>query len=51
VDPNLPLELLPGDWLGERATLMFQQYHDLLDVEAEAFVDSILSKAPQINGT
>jgi phenylacetic acid degradation operon negative regulatory protein len=46
VDPNLPLELLPDDWLGERATQIFQQYHDLLIEKAEAFVDSVLTKAP-----
>jgi phenylacetic acid degradation operon negative regulatory protein len=51
VDPNLPLELLPSDWLGERATQLFQQYHDLLVEEAETFLDSILSKAPEINST
>jgi phenylacetic acid degradation operon negative regulatory protein len=48
VDPNLPLELLPDDWLGERATQLFQQYHDLLVEKAGAYVDSVLSKAPQI---
>ena len=47
VDPNLPLELLPDDWLGERATQLFQQYHDLLVEEAEAFVDSVFAKAPE----
>jgi phenylacetic acid degradation operon negative regulatory protein len=47
VDPNLPLELLPNDWLGGRATRLFQQYHDLLVEEAEAFVDSVFAKAPQ----
>jgi len=46
VDPNLPVELLPDDWQGERATLLFQQYRDLLADEAEAFVDSVLAKAP-----
>jgi phenylacetic acid degradation operon negative regulatory protein len=46
VDPNLPTELLPDNWLGERATLLFQQYRDLLANEAEAFVDSVLAKAP-----
>ena len=30
VDPNLPSELLPDDWLGEKATQLFQQYHDPL---------------------
>jgi len=47
VDPNLPLELLPNDWLGEKATRLFQQYHDLLVERAEAFVDLVLAKAPQ----
>ena len=46
VDPNLPVELLPDDWLGERATLLFQQYRDLLADEAETFVDSVLAQAP-----
>jgi phenylacetic acid degradation operon negative regulatory protein len=46
VDPNLPLELLPDDWLGEEATQLFQQFHDLLIEEAGAFVDSVLAKAP-----
>lgn len=47
VDPNLPLELLPDDWLGERAVQLFQQYHSLLVDQAEAFVDSVFAKAPQ----
>ena len=46
VDPNLPVELLPDDWQGEKATRLFQQYRDLLADEAEAFVDSVLAKAP-----
>jgi phenylacetic acid degradation operon negative regulatory protein len=46
VDPNLPPELLPNDWLGEEATQLFQQVHDLLVEEADAYVDSILAKAP-----
>ncbi|MFN2220358.1 MAG: PaaX family transcriptional regulator C-terminal domain-containing protein, partial [Anaerolineae bacterium] len=46
VDPNLPVELLPDDWLGDRATRLFQQVRDLLTGEAEAFVDSVLAKAP-----
>jgi phenylacetic acid degradation operon negative regulatory protein len=48
VDPNLPLELLPDDWLGERAMQLFQQYHDLLVEEAVAFVDSVFAKAPSV---
>jgi phenylacetic acid degradation operon negative regulatory protein len=46
VDLNLPLELLPDDWLGERATQLFQQYHNLLVEKAEAFVDSAFAKLP-----
>ncbi len=48
VDPNLPLELLPGDWLGGMAAKLFQAYRDLLVEGAESYVDSILSKAPKI---
>jgi phenylacetic acid degradation operon negative regulatory protein len=46
LDPNLPPELLPGDWLGETAAQLFQQYHSLLIKKAEWFVDSVLAKAP-----
>lgn len=48
VDPNLPLELLPGDWLGGMAAKLFQAYRDLLNEGAESYVDSIFSKAPKI---
>jgi phenylacetic acid degradation operon negative regulatory protein len=49
VDPNLPSELLPDNWLGEQAAQLFQQYHDLLVEKAEAFVDSIFAKVPRIS--
>jgi phenylacetic acid degradation operon negative regulatory protein len=48
VDPNLPLELLPEGWLGGRATQLFQQYHEMLVSEAEAFVETVLEKAPKV---
>ena len=48
VDPNLPPELLPDGWLGEKATQLFQQYHELLIDGAEAFVESVFAKTPQI---
>jgi DNA-binding transcriptional regulator PaaX len=38
--------LLPDDWLGERAALLFQQYRELLADDADIFVDSVLDKAP-----
>jgi phenylacetic acid degradation operon negative regulatory protein len=47
VDPNLPLDLMPEDWLGEEATVLFQQVHDLLDKKAEAYLASVLAKAPK----
>jgi len=50
VDPNLPLELLPEDWLGGRATELFQLLRDLLTEKAETFVDSVFAKAPLLNG-
>jgi phenylacetic acid degradation operon negative regulatory protein len=49
VDPNLPPELLPDDWVGERATRLFQRYHELLDEKAEVYLDSVLAKAPQVS--
>jgi phenylacetic acid degradation operon negative regulatory protein len=48
VDPNLPLELLPADWLGGRAAQLFQEYHEMLVGEAEAFVETVLEKTPKI---
>jgi len=46
-NPNLPPELLPDDWLGEDATRLFQEYHDLLVDRAEAYVDSVFAQAPK----
>jgi len=46
VDPNLPSELLPKGWLGDKATQLFQEYHRLLTAKANAFVDSVLAKVP-----
>ncbi len=48
VDPNLPRELLPEDWLGERGSQLFQQFHELLVDGAETFMDSVLAKAPNV---
>jgi phenylacetic acid degradation operon negative regulatory protein len=51
VDPNLPPELLPEDWLGDEAAQVFQRYHDLLSKQAEAFVDAVLAQAPEREAT
>jgi phenylacetic acid degradation operon negative regulatory protein len=50
VDPNLPAELLPEGWLGDKAISLFQSYHDLLSDTAEAFVSSVLTKPPKNHG-
>jgi phenylacetic acid degradation operon negative regulatory protein len=46
VDPNLPAELLPDDWLGNKAIQLFREYHELLTAEANAFVDDVFARAP-----
>ncbi|MFQ5577017.1 MAG: PaaX family transcriptional regulator C-terminal domain-containing protein [Anaerolineae bacterium] len=46
VDPNLPPELLPNDWLGNEAIHLFQTYAALLAPHANAYVDQVLSALP-----
>ena len=48
VDPNLPPELLPNDWLGEEAVHLFQSYAALLAPKANEYVDEVL--AGEVNG-
>jgi len=47
MDPNLPAELLPEGWLGDKAILLFQSYHDLLTDAAEVFVNKCVSQSPE----
>lgn len=49
VDPNLPLALLPDDWLGDRAAQMFSDYRDLLSAHSNSFIDATL-QSPNGNG-
>lgn len=46
VDPHLPPELLPSDWLSTKATELFKEYYALLTAKANHFVDSVFEKAP-----
>jgi len=46
IDPFLPAELLPTNWLSEQATELFQAYHRLLTEPANRFVDAVLERAP-----
>ncbi|MFI0446352.1 PaaX family transcriptional regulator C-terminal domain-containing protein [Actinomadura sp. 6N118] len=40
-DPDLPLELLPGGWVGRETHEMFLEAHDLLGPPAETFYDEV----------
>jgi phenylacetic acid degradation operon negative regulatory protein len=42
VDPNLPPELLPDDWLGYQADEIFKTFYDLLTEMADQFVNETL---------
>ncbi|MFQ3545576.1 phenylacetic acid degradation operon negative regulatory protein PaaX [Halobacillus rhizosphaerae] len=40
VDPSLPQELLPEDWLGDSAAFLFKDYYELLKEPATRFFES-----------
>jgi phenylacetic acid degradation operon negative regulatory protein len=40
-DPDLPLELLPKNWLRPQAAALFDEYHGLLTEKANAYFDSV----------
>jgi len=48
-DPDLPPELLPGDWSGRVAHEVFLEAHSLLRAPAEAHVDELISSG-LVNG-
>ncbi len=41
-DPDLPLELLPENWLRPQAGSLFNEYHGLLSEKANEYFDSVL---------
>ncbi len=47
VDPHLPPQLLPSDWLSIEAAELFKEYYALLTAKANQFVDSVFEKAPE----
>jgi phenylacetic acid degradation operon negative regulatory protein len=47
VDPHLPPQLLPSDWLSVVAAELFKEYYALLTAKANQFVDSVFEKAPE----
>lgn len=46
VDPNLPDELLPDNWLGNDAFHLFESYASLLSPQANKYVDGVLVESP-----
>ncbi len=40
-DPDLPLELLPDNWLRPQAAALFDEYHGLLTEKANEYFDSV----------
>jgi len=40
-DPDLPLELLPDNWLRSQAAALFDEYHGLLTEKADEYFDSV----------
>ena len=43
-DPNLPVELLPKDWIGNKARELFDEYHTLLGDKANQFIEAVLAE-------
>lgn len=41
LDPDLPRELLPENWLRPRAAAIFDEFHDLLAEKANEYFDSV----------
>jgi phenylacetic acid degradation operon negative regulatory protein len=49
LDPDLPRELLPENWLRPQAAALFDEYHGLLTEKANEYFDSV-SKSYQAQG-
>jgi phenylacetic acid degradation operon negative regulatory protein len=43
-DPDLPLELLPGNWLRPQAGTLFNEYHGLLTEKSNEYFDSVIEE-------
>ena len=42
-DPNLPISLLPDDWVGIKGRELFDNYHRILGEKANQFVNEVIS--------
>ena len=50
LDPGLPAQLLPSDWLGDTAAAVFRRLYDDLDDPAWRFYDELAAQAPAGTG-
>jgi phenylacetic acid degradation operon negative regulatory protein len=48
IDPDLPGELLPDNWLRPQAAALFRDYHDLFAAKANAYFDSVFEGTPSV---
>lgn len=51
LDPGLPRQLLPSDWLGERAVEVFRARYEALAPGSWSFVDAVAARGPGGEGT
>jgi phenylacetic acid degradation operon negative regulatory protein len=49
-DPDLPLELLPKNWLRPEAAALFDEYHASLTEKANEYFDSVSPRIPKGQG-
>lgn len=47
VDPVLPAELLPSEWLGDDARRLFQMYYEILAPGAQRYLDQVEGLHPE----
>lgn len=48
-DPDLPLELLPENWLRPEASALFDEYHALLTEQSNEYFDSVAPKFDDVD--
>ena len=48
LDPGLPAQLLPGDWLGDAAAAVFRDLYDAVDAQAWRYYDALTAQAPPL---
>ncbi|WP_307338378.1 phenylacetic acid degradation operon negative regulatory protein PaaX [Caldalkalibacillus uzonensis] len=49
IDPGLPHELLPDNWLGEHAAALFRDYYQILAKPASRFFESVFQEGQELN--